>query len=128
MLIKEQIRKYKIRMEEISQLEAAESLAIRRLSLLRQNTSRSPKSNDSGIPELGSVQEEDPSEVEVDRESEILIERIQCIKEEKEDITYRLPELDQRGSDEENLDSEASISTESLLDDRTGQVDKEGQY
>ncbi|XP_069071785.1 unconventional myosin-IXb isoform X2 [Pleurodeles waltl] len=141
MLIKEQIRKYKIRMEEISQLEAAESLAIRRLSLLRQNTlwplrlgfsslegllSRSPKSKDSGIPELGSVQEEDPSEVEVDRESEILIERIQSIKEEKEDITYRLPELDQRGSDEENLDSEASISTESLLDDRPAQVDTEG--
>ncbi|XP_069505320.1 unconventional myosin-IXb isoform X3 [Ambystoma mexicanum] len=125
MLIKEQIRKYKIRVDEISQLEAAETMAIRRLSLLRQNTSRSPKSNDSGIPALGSVQEEEPSEVEVDRESEILIDRIQSIKEEKEDITYRLPELDQRGSDEENLDSEASISTESLLEDRTGQLDRE---
>lgn len=38
MLIKEQIRKYKIKMNEISQLEAAESIAFRRLSLLRQNT------------------------------------------------------------------------------------------
>lgn len=38
MLIKEQIRKYKIKMEEINQLEAAESFAFRRLSLLRQNT------------------------------------------------------------------------------------------
>lgn len=38
MLIKEQMRKYKIKMEEISQLEAAESIAFRRLSLLRQNT------------------------------------------------------------------------------------------
>lgn len=38
MLIKEQIRKYKIKMDEISQLEAAESIAFRRLSLLRQNT------------------------------------------------------------------------------------------
>lgn len=38
MLIKEQIRKYKIKMDEINQLEAAESIAFRRLSLLRQNT------------------------------------------------------------------------------------------
>lgn len=38
MLIKEQLRKYKVKMEEISQLETAESIAVRRLSLLRQNT------------------------------------------------------------------------------------------
>lgn len=38
MLIKEQIRKYKVKMDEINQLEAAESIAFRRLSLLRQNT------------------------------------------------------------------------------------------
>lgn len=37
MLIKEQMRKYKVKMEEINQLEAAESMAVRRLSLLRQN-------------------------------------------------------------------------------------------
>lgn len=37
MLIKEQMRKYKVKMEEINQLEAAESIAFRRLSLLRQN-------------------------------------------------------------------------------------------
>lgn len=36
----------------------------------------------------------------------------------REDITYRLPELDPRGSDEENLDSETSASTESLLEER----------
>nr|XP_033813082.1 unconventional myosin-IXb isoform X3 [Geotrypetes seraphini] len=127
MLIKEQMRKYTIKMDEINQLEAAETIAFRRLSLLRQNTSKSPKASDNGLPELGSVQEEEvSSETEVDRESELLIERIQSIKEEKEDITYRLPELDQRGSDEENADSETSISTESLLEDRTGQTDTEG--
>lgn len=37
MLIKEQMRKYKTKMEEINQLEAAESIAFRRLSLLQQN-------------------------------------------------------------------------------------------
>ncbi|NWS43200.1 MYO9B protein, partial [Probosciger aterrimus] len=146
MLIKEQIRKYKIKMDEINQLEAAESIAFRRLSLLRQNMlwpvklgfsspyegmlskSSQVKGSDSGNSELDSLhEEEDVSEAD-NREKEILIDRIQSIKEEKEDITYRLPELDQRGSDEENVDSETSASTESLLEDRTGRMDTEGQY
>lgn len=46
----------------------------------------------------------------------------------REDITYRLPELDPRGSDEENLDSETSASTESLLEERAGRGALEGQY
>ncbi|NWX17083.1 MYO9B protein, partial [Aegotheles bennettii] len=146
MLIKEQIRKYKIKMEEINQLEAAESIAFRRLSLLRQNTlwpvklgfsspyegmlskSSQVKGNDSGSSELDSLHEEEEVSEADNREKEILIDRIQSIKEEKEDITYRLPELDQRGSDEENIDSETSASTESLLEDRTGRMDTEGQY
>ncbi|NWU82725.1 MYO9B protein, partial [Onychorhynchus coronatus] len=146
MLIKEQIRKYKIKMDEISQLEAAESIAFRRLSLLRQNTlwpvklgfsspyegklskSAQVKGNDSGTSELDSVHEDEEVSEANNREKEILIDRIQSIKEEKEDITYRLPELDQRASDEENVDSETSASTESLLEDRTGRMDTEGQY
>uniref|UniRef100_A0A8C4K9Q1 Myosin IXB n=1 Tax=Dromaius novaehollandiae TaxID=8790 RepID=A0A8C4K9Q1_DRONO len=131
MLIKEQIRKYKIKMDEISQLEAAESMAFRRLSLLRKQSSlnKSPqaKGDDSNNSELGSLREEEEGSEADNREKEILIDRIQSIKEEKEDITYRLPELDQRGSDEENVDSETSASTESLLDDRTGRMDTEGQ-
>ncbi|XP_056194827.1 unconventional myosin-IXb isoform X3 [Falco biarmicus] len=127
MLIKEQIRKYKIKMDEINQLEAAESIAFRRLSLLQQNTSKSSqvKGNDSGNSELDLLHEEEEVSEADNREKEILIDRIQSIKEEKEDITYRLPELDQRGSDEENVDSETSASTESLLEDRTGRVDTE---
>ncbi|PNJ28654.1 MYO9B isoform 10, partial [Pongo abelii] len=115
MLIKEQMRKYKVKMEEISQLEAAESIAFRRLSLLRQNANKSPKARDSQGEELEVLLEEEAAGGDEDREKEILIERIQSIKEEKQDITYRLPELDPRGSDEENLDSETSASTESLL-------------
>ncbi|KAM6189405.1 unconventional myosin-IXb isoform 2-T3 [Sarcoramphus papa] len=130
MLIKEQIRKYKIKMDEINQLEAAESIACRRLSLLRQNTSKSSqvKGNDSGNSELDSLHEEEEVSEADNREKEILIDRIQSIKEEKEDITYRLPELDQRGSDEENVDSETSASTESLLEDRTGRMDTEAIF
>nr|XP_019592341.1 PREDICTED: unconventional myosin-IXb isoform X7 [Rhinolophus sinicus] len=144
MLIKEQMRKYKVKMEEISQLEAAESIAFRRLSLLRQNTpwplklgfsspyegvlNKSPtaRGSSSGPEELGVLPEEEAAGDEEDREKEILIERIQSIKEEKEDITYRLPELDPRGSDEENLDSETSASTESLLEERAGRGTLEG--
>ncbi|XP_075759078.1 unconventional myosin-IXb isoform X2 [Pelodiscus sinensis] len=144
MLIKEQMRKYKLKMDEINQLEVAESIAFRRLSLLRQNMlwpvklgfsspfegvlCKSPqdKGNDDNFPKLESLREEDEASDVDNREKEILIERIQSIKEEKEDITYRLPELDQRGSDEENLDSETSVSTESLPGDRIGRLDTEG--
>ncbi|XP_019497492.1 PREDICTED: unconventional myosin-IXb isoform X6 [Hipposideros armiger] len=144
MLIQEQMRKYKVKMEEISQLEAAESIAFRRLSLLRQNTpwplklgfsspyegvlNKSPTARGSsgGPEELGVVPEEEAAGDDEDREKEILIERIQSIKEEKEDITYRLPELDPRGSDEENVDSETSASTESLLEERAGRGTLEG--
>ncbi|KAH0625728.1 hypothetical protein JD844_033934 [Phrynosoma platyrhinos] len=139
MIIKEQMRKYKLKMEEICQLEAAESIAFRRLSLLRQNTlwpiklgfsspregarkKSSPQDTipDTSIsPKLGFLPEEEEEKAD-NREKELLMERIQSLKEEKEDITYRLPELDQRGSDEENLDSETSASTESLLEDRVG--------
>ncbi|KAK2499287.1 hypothetical protein MC885_018189 [Smutsia gigantea] len=128
MLIREQMRKYKVKMEEINQLEAAESIAFRRLSLLRQNTSKSPKAS-SGSGSLEELPEEEAAASgDEDREKEILIERIQSIKEEKqvEDITYRLPELDPRGSDEENLDSETSASTESLLEERAGRGASEG--
>ncbi|XP_063003177.1 unconventional myosin-IXb isoform X2 [Elgaria multicarinata webbii] len=142
MIIKEQMRKYKLKMDEICQLEAAESLAFRRLSLLRQNTlwpvklgfsspregarSKAPQSagaNGTPPPTLGFLPEEEEPD---NREKELLMERIQSIKEEKEDITYRLPELDQRGSDEENLDSETSASTESLLEERVGGQDPGG--
>uniref|UniRef100_A0A452E9U8 Myosin IXB n=1 Tax=Capra hircus TaxID=9925 RepID=A0A452E9U8_CAPHI len=138
MLIKEQMRKYKVKMEEINQLEAAESMAVRRLSLLRQNAPWPLKlgfsspyegargSSSSGPEELGVLPEEEAAGGDEDREKEILIERIQSIKEEKQDITYRLPELDPRGSDEENLDSETSASTESLLEERAGRGASEG--
>uniref|UniRef100_A0A2K5YXQ8 Myosin IXB n=1 Tax=Mandrillus leucophaeus TaxID=9568 RepID=A0A2K5YXQ8_MANLE len=98
MLIKEQMRKYKVKMEEISQLEAAESIAFRRLSLLRQNAlwplklgfsspyegvlNKSPKARDSQGEELEVLLEEEAAGGDEDREKEILIERIQSIKEE----------------------------------------------
>ncbi|XP_066460703.1 unconventional myosin-IXb isoform X2 [Eleutherodactylus coqui] len=125
MLIKEQLRQYKIKMQEIGLLEAAETRAVCRLSLLRQSSSKNPSPSGNGLPDLEAVQEEHLADCDAARESELLIERIRTIKDEKEDITYRLPELEQRGSDEENMDSETSNSTESLLDDRPVPVEKE---
>lgn len=50
----------------------------------------------------------------------------------REDLACRLPEMEQPGSDQENLDSEASQSSESLLDElqRTSvhSSEPEGQY
>ncbi|XP_005409566.1 PREDICTED: unconventional myosin-IXb isoform X3 [Chinchilla lanigera] len=148
MLIKEQMRKYRVKMEEISQLEAEESIACRRLSLLQQSSpwpfklgfsspcegvlSKSPKtpvSRDGSLEELEALPEEEAAGGGgggEDREKEMLLERIQSLKEEKEDITYRLPELEPRGSDEETLDSETSASTESLLEERAGRGAAEG--
>ncbi|XP_017953136.1 unconventional myosin-IXb isoform X4 [Xenopus tropicalis] len=125
MLIKEQMRHYKIKMQEIGLLEAAEIRAVTRLSLLRNTTSKSQASNGKSLPDLDVVQEEHLSDSETARESQILLDRIKTIKEEKEDITYRLPELEQRGSDEENMDSETSNSTESLLDEKLSKAEKE---
>ncbi|XP_044311862.1 unconventional myosin-IXb isoform X2 [Varanus komodoensis] len=113
MIIKEQMRKYQVKMQEICQLEAAETIAFRRLSLLRQSTAKDPQGADADggtAARLGALPEEEEPD---SREKELLMEHIQSIKEEKEEITYRLPELDHRGSD---LDSEASASTESLLE------------
>uniref|UniRef100_A0A671Q1Y7 Unconventional myosin-IXb-like n=1 Tax=Sinocyclocheilus anshuiensis TaxID=1608454 RepID=A0A671Q1Y7_9TELE len=100
MLLNEQIRRYNERMEEIEQLEYAEALAVNQLKLKRQNTN-----------------EPLDSDTEAERS---LVERIKSIKQEKyvNDLACRLPELEQPGSDQENLDSEASVSSESLLDER----------
>ncbi|XP_072450556.1 unconventional myosin-IXb isoform X3 [Chiloscyllium punctatum] len=121
LLITEQMRKYKIKMDGIAQLETEEQIAVRRLSLLRSKGPLSPKPTEENPTKLGSLDEEEPSDTDMEHEEEILMERIQSIKEERDQLTLELPELEQRGSDEENLDSEASLSMESLLDDRPGQ-------
>ncbi|XP_016107262.1 unconventional myosin-IXb isoform X3 [Sinocyclocheilus grahami] len=121
MLLKEQIRRYNERMEEIEQLEYAEALAVNQLKLKRQNTVREKPASD-----LCAVPENEPLDSDTEAERS-LMERIKSIKQEKEDLACRLPELEQPGSDQENLDSEASVSSESLLDERAVCSDTEGQ-
>ncbi|XP_018583731.2 unconventional myosin-IXb isoform X3 [Scleropages formosus] len=137
MLINEQTRRYNEKMEEIVQLEFAEELAVNQLQIRRQNTRcylplrfSSPCKGvvirEKAPSHLSAVCEEQPTDL--DREAEkSLLERIKSIKQEKVDLACRLPELEQPGSDQENLDSEASVSSESLLEDRPSNSDTEGK-
>ncbi|XP_061549629.1 unconventional myosin-IXb isoform X2 [Phycodurus eques] len=112
-LISEQFRRYKEKLQNIQQLEYAEALAVNQLKLKRQNTIV-----------------EKPSALEIpdqtDSDERTLIERIRSIKQEKLDLACRLPDLEQENSDNEILDSSSSMSTESL-DDRLGSLDSESQ-
>ncbi|XP_061682325.1 si:zfos-588f8.1 isoform X2 [Syngnathoides biaculeatus] len=112
MLISEQIRRYNEKMEEIEQLEYAEALAVNQLKLKRKNTVHEKVGSD-----LKAVPENEPLDSDSEAEKN-LVERIKSIKQEKEDLACRLPEMEQPGSDQENLDSEASLSSESLLDEQ----------
>ncbi|XDV22846.1 hypothetical protein PO909_027642 [Leuciscus waleckii] len=120
MILHEQIRRYNEKMEEIEHLEYAEALAVNQLKLKRQNTVREKPASDLRV-----VPENEPLDSDTEAERS-LMERIKSIKQEKEDLACRLPELDQPGSDQENIDSEASVSSESLLDERAVCSDTEG--
>ncbi|XP_050950190.1 unconventional myosin-IXb isoform X4 [Labeo rohita] len=137
MLLNEQIRRYNEKMEEIEQLEYAEALAVNQLKLKRQNTCwhlplrfitpyKEVAVREKPASDLRVVPENEPLDSDTEAEQNLL-ERIKSIKQEKEDLACRLPELEQPGSDQENLDSEASVSSESLLDERAVCSDTEGQ-
>ncbi|XP_076149808.1 unconventional myosin-IXb isoform X1 [Alosa pseudoharengus] len=111
-LISEQVRRYNEKMQEIQQLEYAEALAMNQLKLKRQNTVNEKAKCESDV-------------ISMDFEN-VLIERIKSIKQEKDDLTCRLPDLDE-GQSDDNLDSESSISTDSLLEDRGFSLDSEGK-
>ncbi|XP_061776818.1 unconventional myosin-IXb isoform X2 [Nerophis ophidion] len=111
-LISEQLRRYKEKLQNIQELEYAEALAVNQLKLKRQNTVVE-KPSELNIPD------------QTDSEEITLIDRIKSIKQEKLDLACRLPDLEQENSDNEILDSSSSMSTESL-DDRLGSLDSEG--
>ncbi|XP_033506552.2 unconventional myosin-IXb isoform X1 [Epinephelus lanceolatus] len=111
-LITEQLRRYNEKMQNIQELEFAEAIAVNQLKLRRQNT----------IVEKPS--ELDVSQPNSDETERVLIDRIKSIKQEKVDLACRLPDLEQENSDNDNLDSSSSMSSESL-EDRMGSLDSE---
>uniref|UniRef100_A0A672HL31 Myosin IXB n=1 Tax=Salarias fasciatus TaxID=181472 RepID=A0A672HL31_SALFA len=143
MIINEQIRLYNERMEEIEQLEYAEALAVNQLKFKRKNMHylhlplrysapyKGVVVHEKVTSDLGVVPENEPLDSDTEAEKN-LVERIKSIKQEKEDLACRLPEMEQPGSDQENLDSEASLSSESLLDEQqrssAHSSELEGQY
>lgn len=115
-LILEQMKRFDEKMKEIQQLEHAEALAVKQLTLRRQNT---VLENPKGKVD---VSQRDGSDSDVEN---TLLERIRSIKHEKNKLAYRLPDMD--GSDNENLDCESTVSTESPLEDKITHLGLEGQ-
>uniref|UniRef100_A0A8D3CFK2 Myosin IXb n=1 Tax=Scophthalmus maximus TaxID=52904 RepID=A0A8D3CFK2_SCOMX len=97
-LISEQFRRYTEKLQNIQQLEYAEALAVNQLKLRRQNTVR----------------------------GQYKIQLYFCVAIFRVDLACRLPDLEQENSDNDNLDSSSSMSTESL-EDRLRSLESEGQ-
>ncbi|XP_035861012.1 unconventional myosin-IXb isoform X4 [Sander lucioperca] len=112
-LISEQFRRYNEMLQSIQELENAEALAVNQLKLKRQNT----------VVEKPSELDV-PNEMHSDEMERTLINRIKSIKQEKLDLACRLPALEQENSDNENLDSLSSMSSDSL-EDIQGSLDSE---
>nr|XP_046215526.1 unconventional myosin-IXb-like isoform X4 [Oncorhynchus gorbuscha]XP_046215527.1 unconventional myosin-IXb-like isoform X4 [Oncorhynchus gorbuscha]XP_046215528.1 unconventional myosin-IXb-like isoform X4 [Oncorhynchus gorbuscha] len=122
-LILEQFRRYNEKMQEITELEFAEALAVNKLMLKRRNTILEKSSSELDVPQMDDLNRSD-----IDMESErTLIERIKSIKEEKEELACRLPELEQENFDDSESRLSLSISSESLLEDRVRSLESEGQ-
>ncbi|XP_004687679.1 PREDICTED: unconventional myosin-IXa isoform X2 [Condylura cristata] len=134
LIVVEQMNKYKSRLKDISSLEFAESKAKTRLSLirrsmgkgrLRQGNCPSPSSHAvvrlpsvSDVPEeslpSGAALETDITEQQqasMQQEERVLTEQIENLQKEKEELTFEMLVLEPRASDDETLESEASIGT-----------------
>ncbi|XP_054544539.1 unconventional myosin-IXa isoform X2 [Talpa occidentalis] len=134
LIVVEQMNKYKSRLKDISSLEFAESKAKTRLSLIRRSMGKgrlrqgnypSPSSpvvvrlpSMSDVPEeslpSGAAMETDITEQQqasMQQEERVLTEQIENLQKEKEELTFEMLVLEPRASDDETLESEASIGT-----------------
>ncbi|XP_054418171.1 unconventional myosin-IXa isoform X7 [Pteronotus mesoamericanus] len=134
LIVVEQMNKYKARLKDISSLEFAENKAKTRLSLIRRSMGKgrlcrgnypSPSSPVAvGLPSVSDVPEEaltSEAAMEMDmteqqraamqQEERVLAEQIESLQKEKEELTFEMLVLEPRASDDETLESEASIGT-----------------
>uniref|UniRef100_A0AAZ3PF82 Myosin IXA n=1 Tax=Oncorhynchus tshawytscha TaxID=74940 RepID=A0AAZ3PF82_ONCTS len=148
LIIGEQMNKYCARLKDINSLEFAENKAKCRLTLIRRSmghvrrfsyhTPSPPVSprlpsvtgavmQESGGEEVGAGQEPEVSEhqqLAMQQEERVLTEQIESLQKEKEELTFEMLTLEQRASDDETLESEASIGTADSSENLN--VDSEG--
>ncbi|KAM6426666.1 unconventional myosin-IXa isoform 4-T4 [Liasis olivaceus] len=155
LIVIEQMNKYRARLKDISSLEFAENKAKSRLSLirrsmgkgrLRRGTYPSPTSPAAvRLPSMADAPEEalsseeamemevtEQQQVAMQQEEKVLAEQIESLQKEKEELTFEMLALEPRASDDETLESEASIGTadssENLNFDSEGAIsDKSGR-
>ncbi|XP_058397981.1 unconventional myosin-IXa isoform X5 [Diceros bicornis minor] len=134
LIVVEQMNKYKARLKDISSLEFAENKAKTRLSLIRRSMGKgrlhrgnypSPSSPVVvRLPSMSDVPEEtltseaaletditEQQQAAMQQEERVLTEQIENLQKEKEELTFEMLVLEPRASDDETLESEASIGT-----------------
>uniref|UniRef100_A0A3Q1FF97 Myosin IXA n=1 Tax=Acanthochromis polyacanthus TaxID=80966 RepID=A0A3Q1FF97_9TELE len=136
LIICEQMNKYRVRLKDINTLEFAENKAKCKLTLIRRSmgkghvqrlsyhtpsppvSPRLPSVADAVIEESGGEEgAESFSEISehqqaaMQQEERVLTEQIENLQKEKEELTFEMLTLEPRASDDETLESEASIGT-----------------
>ncbi|XP_041442605.1 unconventional myosin-IXa isoform X2 [Xenopus laevis] len=130
LIVVEQMNKYRARLKDINSLEFAENKAKSRLSLIRRSMGKgrlrpglSPvisglsttTTDTAGDHSLSSIpsEEESPEQKEaaMQQEERILAQQIETLQKEKEELAYEMLALEPRASDDETLESEASLGT-----------------
>uniref|UniRef100_A0A3P8VL15 Myosin IXA n=1 Tax=Cynoglossus semilaevis TaxID=244447 RepID=A0A3P8VL15_CYNSE len=125
-IICEQMNKYKVRIKDINTLEFAETKAKCRLSVIQRSMGKGHLQGPNYLapsppvsPRLTSVADT----VEEESSSEDAANYIN-LQKEKEELTFELLALEPRASDDETLESEASIGTADSCENLN--VDSEG--
>uniref|UniRef100_A0A671LQL3 Unconventional myosin-IXa-like n=1 Tax=Sinocyclocheilus anshuiensis TaxID=1608454 RepID=A0A671LQL3_9TELE len=128
LIICEQMRKYKARLKDINTLEFAESKAKSRLTHIRRSMGQgrlrksgrhtpspplSPRAAEGAEPgEEGAESAlSEQQQAAMQQEEKVLSQQIENLQKEKEELTYEMLALEPRASDDEMLESEASIGT-----------------
>uniref|UniRef100_A0A3B4T364 Myosin IXA n=1 Tax=Seriola dumerili TaxID=41447 RepID=A0A3B4T364_SERDU len=149
LIICEQMNKYKVRLKDISTLEFAENKAKCRLTLIRRSmgkghvqrlsyhtpsppvSPRLPSVANTVVEESGGEEGADSfaeisehQQAAMQQEERVLTEQIESLQKEKEELTFEMLTLEPRASDDETLESEASIGTADSSENLN--VDSEG--
>uniref|UniRef100_A0AAZ1XB62 Myosin IXA n=1 Tax=Oreochromis aureus TaxID=47969 RepID=A0AAZ1XB62_OREAU len=133
LIICEQMNKYKVRLKDINTLEFAENKAKSKLTHIRRSMGKgrpsyhipSPPVSPRLQPMADAATEESGGEegaeslpdipehqrAAMQQEERVLTEEIESLQKEKEELTFEMLSLEPRASDDETLESEASIGT-----------------